>query len=85
MLIAYFSLFSVTTCVVVWIEIHVCGSFKSPAKVTTCVVVWIEIPGSPGACPFQSVTTCVVVWIEISAKYVFNLSLRGHHLRGGVD
>ena len=33
----------VTTCVVVWIEIYVYGSYEYCLQVTTCVVVWIEI------------------------------------------
>ena len=34
---------SVTTCVVVWIEISLFMRSYSLANVTTCVVVWIEI------------------------------------------
>ena len=56
---------SVTTCVVVWIEIREnCGRICRPS-VTTCVVVWIEISRSWSLPRLHKVTTCVVVWIEI--------------------
>ena len=35
--------FSVTTCVVVWVEIILFMAFFVLLIVTTCVVVWIEI------------------------------------------
>ena len=35
--------FSVTTCVVVWIEIEGCVQAGRKKIVTTCVVVWIEM------------------------------------------
>ena len=77
--------FSVTTCVVVWIEIILLMALFVLLIVTTCVVVWIEIwvrwelelkNESPPAwwCGLKYSAFCVMVtraW--------------GHHLRGGVD
>ena len=38
-----FTLDTVTTCVVVWIEIYCPSNLYHMTEVTTCVVVWIKI------------------------------------------
>ena len=76
---------SVTTCVVVWIEIMVVLTLLCPRTVTTCVVVWIEILIEHIRSESICVTTCVVVWIEIATCVMLLNPKSRHHLRGGVD
>ena len=75
----------VTTCVVVWIEIKSYRPAGHYCNVTTCVVVWIEIDYIIPMAFGIKVTTCVVVWIEICQTWLQSLPGWRHHLRGGVD
>ena len=76
---------SVTTCVVVWIEmlkssITIISILSPPAWWCGLKLLWYIYDSNN-----KHVTTCVVVWIEIVYIQRPRYHALCHHLRGGVD